>query len=209
MHSYTVVSIEFSKKLVHCHLEKNLRTCFPFKGNLSISPNCILIYSFLPQRENFLQEFYPPFPKQNLISSFSLLLDFFFLRRICPELTSTANLPLFVCEPPPQNGYWQTGGIGPCLETELRLSKWSMPNLTTRTCSWPSLFLLLELFYFPSTAMKLACHKSGMPLFPTASALDLFNYSCTQWHTPHSLSHLGNSSRVLCIILWAGCCKRY
>ena len=29
------------------------------------------------------------------------------LRKICAELTSVANLPLFVCEPPPQHGHLQ------------------------------------------------------------------------------------------------------
>ena len=56
---------------------------------------------------------------------------FFLLRKIFPELTSIANLPLFGCELPPQYGHWQTRGVGLCLGTEPGLLKRSMPNLTT------------------------------------------------------------------------------
>ena len=60
------------------------------------------------------------------------LLFFFLLRKIHPELTSTANLPLFVCGQPPQRGHWQTSGVGPPLGIEPRLLKQSALNLTTR-----------------------------------------------------------------------------
>ena len=49
-----------------------------------------------------------------------------------PELTSIANLPLFVCELPPQHSHWQTSGVDPRPGIEPRPLKWSVPNLTTR-----------------------------------------------------------------------------
>ena len=65
-----------------------------------------------------------------MIESLFLLFSFFFLRKICPELTSAANLPLFVCGLPPQHGQWQMSE--PCPWTEPRPLKQSEPELTTR-----------------------------------------------------------------------------
>ena len=56
----------------------------------------------------------------------------FLLRKICPELTSVADLPLFVRELLSQHGHWQTSNVGPNLGTEPTLPKRSTPNLTTR-----------------------------------------------------------------------------
>ena len=73
-------------------------------------------------------------PNLLFVSAISFFLSFFLLllRKICPEVTSAANLPLFVCEPPPQHGHSWTSGVGPCLGTKPRLSKQSTLNLTTR-----------------------------------------------------------------------------
>ena len=49
-----------------------------------------------------------------------------------PELTSAVNLPLCVCDPPPQHGHRQMSGAGPHLGTEPGPPKQSTPNLTTR-----------------------------------------------------------------------------
>ena len=48
------------------------------------------------------------------------------------ELIPVANLPLFVCEPPPQHGHWEIGGVGLHLGTKPGLLKGSTLNLTTR-----------------------------------------------------------------------------
>ena len=51
---------------------------------------------------------------------------------ICPELTSAANLPLFVCELLPQRGHRETSGIGLRLGTEPGLPKQRALNPTAR-----------------------------------------------------------------------------
>ena len=72
----------------------------------------------------------------------------FLLRKVHPNLTSVATLPLFHCEPPPQHGYWQTSGEGSCLGTESRPPKWSTLNLTTRSSGLAlnSFYLILPSF---------------------------------------------------------------
>ena len=62
----------------------------------------------------------PPNPSASLLHSF-LFLFFFLLRKIHPELTSVANLPLLVCESLPQRGHWQMSGVGPCPGTKPEL----------------------------------------------------------------------------------------
>ena len=57
---------------------------------------------------------------KNVIFFFYFL---FLLRKISPELTSAASLPLLVCEPLLQHGHWQSRGIGPCLGTNP--SRWN------------------------------------------------------------------------------------
>ena len=107
---------------------------------------------------------------------------FFFLTKICPELTSAANLPLFVCKLPPWHGHWQTSSIGPHLGTEPGLWKQSVLNLTARPPGLPLTLLLNETMGdFPLALISLKWLSLLTPvwvfglsppfLLPTSSAL--------------------------------------
>ena len=45
------------------------------------------------------------FKRDNESKALKHIVFLFLLRKIHPELTFAANLPLFICEPPPQHGH--------------------------------------------------------------------------------------------------------
>ena len=69
----------------------------------------------------------------------------FLLRKICRELTSTTNLPLFACKPARHHGLWQMSGVGPRPKAKPGPLKHSVPNLTTRPPGWLALSFLIRL----------------------------------------------------------------
>ena len=87
-------------------------------GAPSISPQPLLLWSM-------------PFWLLPVSISPSLSLSFL-LRKICPELTSIANLPLFVCELQPQHSHGQTSGVGLHPGSKPGAPQWSVLNLTTK-----------------------------------------------------------------------------
>ena len=90
-------------------------------------------------------------PSASFLHLRSIFFFFFLVRKICPELASTVNLPLFVCEPPSQHGPWQTRHAGLHLGTEPGQPKQSTPNLTTR----PLGLAIVVFFIQPSQSIQL------------------------------------------------------
>ena len=126
------------------------------------------------QLENKILQWYF---KQILECKFTYVLFFFLsfflflLRKSHPELTSAANLPLFVCEPPPQHGQWQMNGVVLRLGTEPRPWKQSATNLTTR---------LLELALLICHFIKLIFENS--PHIPCYMSLHtVISFQCCYW----------------------------
>ena len=104
---------------------------------LSLQCTTCLLYSSLTLTKNHMNSINPTVSRLYISFSFWQIfyffnLFFFLLRKICPELTSTANLPLFVCEPPPHYGHWQMSGAGPYPGNEPGPPKWGALNLITR-----------------------------------------------------------------------------
>ena len=60
--------------------------------------------------------------------SYILFVFCFFPGKDLPKLTSIANLPLFICQLPPQHSHWQMSGVIPCSGTEPRPPKWNVLN---------------------------------------------------------------------------------
>ena len=122
------------------------------------------------------------------------------LRKICPELTSAANLPLFVCEPLPQHGHQQMSGVGLHPGTEPRPPKQSTLNLTTRPLRL-TLVSFLKKHTHPTRPQRFwtSAYSFSPALFLFPSLQSIF-YTADriifQKRNPDSATHLLSLSKV-------------